>query len=90
MISLATDCKNPPTHLHEHPIQKEYLWNDVVADYDAIIAIGADNAAEHHFQRGHAHARPENRDAAEADYLKALELGYDQASVRHALTDLAQ
>lgn len=66
------------------------LWDAVIKDYDALIGIDAENAAEHHFQRAEAHAKLENRDAAESDYLKALELGYDQDSVRRALTELAK
>lgn len=66
------------------------LWDEVITDYDALIGIDAENAAEHHFQRAEAHVKLENRTAAEADYLKALELGYDQDSVRRALTELAR
>ena len=71
-------------------LTKAALWDAVVADYDVLIAIDAENAAEHHFQRGQAHSKLENRTAAEADYLKALELGYDENRVRGALTDLAR
>ena len=66
------------------------LWDAVITDYDALIGIDAENAAEHHFQRAEAHAKLENRDAAESDYLKALELGYDQERVRYALTELSK
>lgn len=71
-------------------LAKAALWDAVVTDYNALIAIDTENAAEHHFQRGQAHAKMENRDAAESDYLKALELGYDQERVRSALTQLAR
>lgn len=71
-------------------LTKAELWDAVVADYDVLIAIATDNLAEHHFQRGEAHSKLENRDAAESDYLKALDLGYDQARVRGALTQLAR
>ena len=57
--------------------------------FDLALA-DLDHAAEHHFQRAEAHAKLENRAAAEADYLKALELGYDQERVRYALTQLAK
>ena len=66
------------------------LWEAVVADYDVLIGTDAENAAEHHFQRAEAHAKLENRAAAEADYLKALELGYGQEQVRYALNELAK
>ncbi len=71
-------------------LTKAELWDAVVADYDVLIGIDAENAAEHHFQRAEAHAKLENRAAAESDYLKALELGYDQDSVRRALTELSK
>ena len=71
-------------------LTKAALWDAVVADYDVLIPTDAENAAEHHFQRGQAHSNLENRDAAEADYLKALEMGYDQERVRYALTQLAR
>jgi len=66
------------------------LWEAVVADYDVLIGIDAENAAEHHFQRAEAHVKLENHTAAESDYLKALELGYDQEQVRYALTELSK
>ena len=89
----ALDTHPDPAALYRFRIPlltKAGLWDAVVADYDVLITIDADNLAEHHFQRGEAHSKLENRDAAESDYLKALDLGYDQARVRGALTQLAR
>ena len=89
----ALETYPDPAALYRFRIQllaKAALWDAVVTDYNALIAIDTANAAEHHFQRGQAHAKLENRAAAESDYLKALELGYDQERVRSALTGLAR
>ena len=56
-------------------LAKAGLWDPVVTDYDALIGIDAENAAEHHFQRAEAHAKLENRDRRRIGLSESLETG---------------
>lgn len=65
-------------------------WEAVIKDLTKSIEIDQDNAAEHHFQRGQYHQKNGDNTAAESDYMKALDLGYDQSAIRDALVSLGR
>jgi len=62
----------------------------MLADLETLIEQDFDNAAEYYFLRGFAHSRLENKPEAEADLLKAAELGYDQDEIKEELLALSQ
>ena len=86
--ALEFQPDNVAIYQHRMEIRADAGDNEgVVEDLTALIDLQGDAGGELHFRRGQYHGR-RNKDAAEEDYLKALELGYDQNEVRDALVDL--
>lgn len=68
---------------------KEYMFDEAIEAITALIALNPPNLPEIYFTRGQYHAKNDNPQAAEEDYLKAFELGYDEDRIRSALNDLS-
>ena len=87
--ALDIDPNNIPLHDHRSVARASaQQYQGAIEDVSTLIDIDKEWAANHYFRRAGYHQKAGDKALAEADYLMALELGYDRSAVREALLHL--
>ena len=87
--ALDIDPNNIPLYNHRSVVRASaQQYQGAIEDVSTLIDIDKEWAVNHYFRRAGYHQKAGDKALAEADYLMALELGYDRSAVREALLHL--